>query len=243
MWIAWLLAVRDAFPCSLALPGTFPVDVKVDDDVPPSGIDGDVGFEIYRGRGLQWSEKTDSCFSTSCDDLGLIEIRFPAATDDLAPPEEETHEFYQQVGVGYSLRSAGGVLPDGLSIPSAPSSAFLHEGTATLFLMWNDEETFDQDAFDFDLGITPVDSAGNLGPESIVTIAHDGSPDVTPCPSELSPDGPRGDGDEAECASIPARSGSTLAWLAIAIVALRRRSRSQPSSFVRRAPGGCSSSD
>ncbi len=107
----------------------------------------------------------------SCDDLGTIALSVPAAVDDRSPDSDD----YVQDGVGYVLRVADGSLPEGLTLASTPAAAFIHAGVADFLLVWIDEATDEQEAFDFTLGIVAIDLAGNPSEEVFVDIADPGS--------------------------------------------------------------------
>ena len=163
-------AVPEAAACLFEVPGTFELDPASNDAVSPGSPGEPATVRIGRGDG---PVHYDNCISesTSCDWAGTISVAFVPAQDDRSPEEGELSI---QEGVGYFLRHVDGTLPDGLTVPEEPTAAFLREGVASILLLWRDGETAEQEPFEFTLGITPVDLAGNRGPELEVVIADAG---------------------------------------------------------------------
>jgi hypothetical protein len=117
---------------------------------------------IVRGVGPQCIGP--SCSSTSCDGLGRIELSLGAASDDVSAAEN----------IGYRLRVVEGALPDGLAIDETRRADGIADGTASLVLLWIDEAEDEQEPFDFVLGVTPIDEAGNEGEELSISLADEG---------------------------------------------------------------------
>lgn len=99
---------------------------------------------VRRGTGPQGG--CGESYSTSCDDVGQIDVR-------VSPTPEN---------VGYVLRKESGTLPEGLVLPEGPIT--LDQGRVSL--TWIDEATDDQEEFDFTITVTPVDPEGEPGPTS-----------------------------------------------------------------------------
>ena len=132
------------------------------DDMPPGPVTASQSF-VRRGTGP--SRGATDPVSTSCDYIGTLRIEILRARDNRTPPEM----------LGFRLRVTGGILPDGLRIPSHTIRA---AGGKSIALRWPDGATDDQEAFDFELGIVAVDLAGNEGPASTpVRLTHGGSVD------------------------------------------------------------------
>ena len=163
------LAPGSALACLFESPGGFEVDPASDDTVAPAPIGELRRLIVTRGVGPECDG--NSCGSSSCDDLGLISMSFPAAVDDRSPDSDD----YVQDGVGYALRVADGSVPDDLDLASSPTAAFIHAGVADFLLVWIDRATDEQEAFDFTLGIAAIDLAGNTSAEVFVDIADPGS--------------------------------------------------------------------
>lgn len=131
--------------------------LRVTDQQPPA-LPPPGPLKITRGTGAQPS----GCgsVSTSCDDVGSVQVTV-AATDDQTPPAR----------LGYRVRSAGGTLPAEFSMPAQPVEAL----AGVLFFFWIDGGTDDQEAVDFSLEITAVDGAGNESAPQTVRVQHGGS--------------------------------------------------------------------
>lgn len=95
--------------------------------------------------------------ATSCDDLGWITIELTEPDDDDA--------------LGYTMEVVAGTTPDGFSLPQSP----FHLVESGLILVWIDDATDDQEAFDFTLAVTAMDPAGNEGPADEIQLTDGGS--------------------------------------------------------------------
>jgi hypothetical protein len=101
---------------------------------------------------------------------------------------------------------ASGKLPDGLSLPAGDVRA----RSGSLYFIWIDGRTDDQEALSLFLSIRAVDLAGNVGPAVTVQINDPGS--------------------SSGCAVVPRRFGSAwpTATLAILLAACLWRRRARP---------------
>jgi uncharacterized protein (TIGR03382 family) len=155
------LAVSPAFACSFVTGSAHEVVANPDDTVAPTAAT-EEGVSIVRGVGPQCVGP--ACSSSSCDDLGRIELSLGAASDDVSAAEN----------IGYRLRVIEGALPDGLTVDETRRADSLADGTANLLLLWIDEAEDEQEPFDFVLGVTPIDEAGNEGEELSIPLADEG---------------------------------------------------------------------
>ena len=146
-----------ALACSIIGPMPFVLDDTLSDDSPPAMAEV-LDLSIVRGRGPERTSN-GSMMSTSCDDLGFIDITLADPEGDLADD------------VGYYLELVDGELGEEMSLPSDPWTG------QVLTLSWIDGATDDQDVLSFTLSITPVDRAGNLGEPIELFIEDDGVPD------------------------------------------------------------------
>jgi hypothetical protein len=153
-----LFAPAPARACSVAAPTTHVVDpaMQATDQMPPtlSPIPAPV-----IGRGFAPGGCSGS--SSSCDDIGVIQIE-PKATDDMTPAEK----------IGFRITLAAGTLPSGLTLPA--DAIDLPPGFPFVGLTWVDGATNDQDPLDFTLSIVAVDLAGNESAPQTVVVHDDG---------------------------------------------------------------------
>lgn len=168
MFLLSLLSPAEA--CSFIGHDPYEVDDSLADDEAP-GEEAFAAVSITRGVGPQGRFIQSS---TSCDDLGWISVEILPSEPDL----------------GFSAMMIEGEPPDGLTVSGDPFS--LLEGDL-LQLVWIDGATDDQEAFDFVLGLTPLDRAGNEGPTLQIPLSDQGG----------------------GCSSTEARSGLMLALLAL----------------------------
>lgn len=160
---------RAAGACSIAVPGDFDLDLTVPDFEAPGEIGSPVTYDVVRGIGPACTE--DGWSATSCDDLGILTISFPAAVDAEAPDWDGCEI---QPGVGYLLRAVSGSLPYGFEFDEDPTDAFYDGASATVRLVWIDDAEQIQEPFAFTLGVRAVDLAGNEGDESTWPISDTG---------------------------------------------------------------------
>ena len=151
-----------AFACPFALGEEHVVEENLDDTSAPSTPEAPA---VSMHRGVGPSCVMGNCSFTSCDDLGWIELRFSASSDDVSAEER----------VGYRLEVLGGTQPDGVSIDETRDPDLIDGGDAVITFVWIDEAIDEQEAFDFDLGITAVDEAGNESEQTTVNISDPGS--------------------------------------------------------------------
>jgi hypothetical protein len=161
---------RNASACSIVVPGSFSLDPSVTDDHPPELEDKAVDVTISRGRGPVCEGTSMSI--TSCDDLGAINLSFSAASDDEAPAQDEDGSL--QAGVGYLFRIVDGEVPEDFWLDEDPQSVFYRDGQASFPLWWGDGAEDEQEPFDFTLGITAIDLAGNTSDEIEIVLADPG---------------------------------------------------------------------
>lgn len=205
-----LAAPRPADACSIVVPGSFAVDPVLEgtETTPPTLDLSDA--RAHTSRGVGPTCVSGGYASTSCDDIGSINLSFPSAG---APAPEGDLD-----SVGYLLRVVEGTVPDGFWLDTAPYAAFHHDGDATIPLIWIDGAEEAQEAFSFTLGVTPIDSAGNTGGEELLFIDDPGNTGDGSCASEA-----------LGCAH---RSGGGGGWLLLLAAALLR-GRSQAASARR----------
>jgi hypothetical protein len=94
------------------------------------------------------------CGTPLCGDGGSFVVLNVSATDDRAPGER----------IGYRLTIAGGQPPQGLDLPATAVLSF----SGDLLLRF----PINAPAFAFDLEIRAVDLNGNIGPSTVVAVAH-----------------------------------------------------------------------
>lgn len=157
------LLTPPAHACMI-LTGAEHVVVENPADISAPTAPGEVTVRVTRGVGPTCVGPM--CSSTSCDDLGTVSLSFPASTDDTSVPE----------AIGYRLRMIDGTLPAGLSLGEPQRAARVgDDGTVSLPLVWIDDATNDQEPFDFTLGVTAIDEAGNESEEVEVVVSDAGA--------------------------------------------------------------------
>lgn len=138
-----------ALACSIAGPELHNVDpdeVLVDVEAPAQPTGAALGA-VRRGRGPQ-CDATGVCMSTSCDDIGTLQLSWTPGGDDRTLDDE----------LGVILRVVEGEAPGGMwpldevVVPGAAGHAAL---------VWVDGADDRQEALDFVLAISEVDRAGN----------------------------------------------------------------------------------
>ena len=159
--LALALAVSPAFACSFALGSPHETVDDPSDTVAPTAP-GEKSVGVVRGVGPECVGV--SCSSSSCDDLGRIDVQLDASDDDVSAPEN----------IGYRMRVVEGTLPDGLTVDETRRADSVAGGVARLTLLWVDEATDEQEPFDFVLGVAPVDEAGNEGEALTLAISDPG---------------------------------------------------------------------
>lgn len=155
MIIAVLLEAAAA-ACSFVGPAELvvvPSDDTTAPDAPALGA-----ADVTRGRGPRGFLVQSS---TSCDDLGWIELT-ATSTDDMTPAE----------ALAFDVELVEGELPDGLVLPDGPMTYFTPE---TLSWVWVDGDTNDQEPLSFVVAVRAVDQAGNTSDAAEVTIEDPGS--------------------------------------------------------------------
>ena len=151
-------AVPDAAASCLAGSGPFTLDPASDDTLAPGPPGALVRVGVHRGHG----PVTSNCLTavSSGADCGLLHVSF-------IPAEDPDHA---QEEVGYLLRQVDGTLPDGLLLPTTPIAARFQTGVAFLSVHWRDAPVTEKPTVLFTLAVTPVDIAGNRGPELEIVI-------------------------------------------------------------------------
>lgn len=157
------LLVDPAAACDFAIGAAHEVVANPADTTAPSAPEVPA-LSVKRGV-APTCDAFGTCQSTSCDGIGLVELTFAASTDDVSDPAR----------VGYRLRVVEGSLPDGLTVDETRRADAIDGDVAVLTLLWSDEATDDQEPFDFTLGVTAVDEAGNESDEVTVAIDDPGS--------------------------------------------------------------------
>jgi hypothetical protein len=151
-WLAFLATVGGALTlspsadaCSIGGPSPHAVEANPDDTAPPrEPVVINVEVNV-----------TDSAFceAHSCDGLHSLVITL-VTNDDVTTSE----------AMGFEIELVAGALPDGLELPPFPVQ--LYSG-GKLALSW-----YDDDSYDFDLRLTPVDQAGNVGSSITVNVSN-----------------------------------------------------------------------
>lgn len=119
---------------------------------------------IWRGRGAT-ELPGDHFVSNSEGDYGTI-------TWTLTFPENEPR---QQGRFGYIFHLVDGKLPSGLEFTADAWSTAMRGDSAYPYIAWNDGMSWEQDAFNFRMYVTAIDSAGNESlPSNIIVVADDG---------------------------------------------------------------------
>jgi hypothetical protein len=102
--------------------------------------------------------------ATSCDDLGLVNIKLVPPEDDQSPSDN----------LGYMITLKEGSLPGGVELPSGP---VLADANSVLYLAWVDGAQDKQEPIGFTLEIFAMDLAGNVGEPLEVRVSDPGSSD------------------------------------------------------------------
>lgn len=152
--------------CSIAAPTAHAVDASeaAVDTSPPNGPSKLLVEAVHRGTGPQ-CDASGVCASTSCDDIGTIQLSWSTGGDDRTPDE----------ALGIRATVVEGTAPDGLwpidedIIPWSPGGMNLN---------WIDGASDDQEAIDFTLELVEIDLAGNESEPVQVRVQHDGTGDA-----------------------------------------------------------------
>lgn len=193
-----LLLSAAAWACSLAPDLPFETAPDPEDKEAPQKPVLEL-LDVRRGKGPEITG-CGRMMSTSCDDIGIITLTF-------AQPEGDGHVASE---IGYAVRFAGGVLPDGLEPPEG-----LWAGPS-LHLHWIDGATDDQEPIAFSLDIVAVDAAGNESPPLRIEVVDETGASA------------------GTCSSTPT---SATAW-PLLLLAWGARRRRQGPSLRREEPGG-----
>lgn len=157
LFFAIISGARPTQACSFLAPRGFEGDTALDDGTSPPTAPMDLSYEINRGVGGQQSGCSQE--STSCDDIGKIEIRLGTAQDDRTPVE----------AIGYRIELVSGQFPAGKLLPHL--AVFAPEGM--IVATWADGATDEQEPIDFSITITAIDAAGNTSAPSEILRIHD----------------------------------------------------------------------
>ena len=151
---ALVCALRaDARACSVAAPRLHVVDPSMQaadqtaPTLPPLTVQ-----QIRRGKG------PEGCSRGTCDGNGSIDFTTPA-TDDVTAP----------TSIGYRFTLEAGSLPQGFTLPTEA----LEPSGDTIYLLWADGATDDQDSLDFTLRVVAIDLAGNESAPQSVRVFDD----------------------------------------------------------------------
>lgn len=142
-----------ATACSIASPRPLVLDPQSTDTTPP-GVPTATVTSIRRGKG------PEGCSSSSCDDLGRIDIALTAEDDQVAADK-----------LGFQVEVSDGNPPSGLRVPSGPVLA----SGGHLYLHWVDGNSDEQESISFTVSIRAVDLAGNTSPPATVNVSDGGS--------------------------------------------------------------------
>ena len=153
VWIAPQVAdACSSFGVEEAIP-----DTSLTDSEAPAAV-GDVDVSITRGRAPDC--RLGTCSSSSCDDIGFLQLTFDAPEDDQTAGGD----------LAYEIEVIEGDAPEGL-IPDFVFRSF--EGPGQIGLQWGDGATDDQEALDFTIVLRAVDQAGNIGADSEPIVITD----------------------------------------------------------------------
>lgn len=200
-----LAAAPAALACSIAGPELHEVDpdeVLVDTESPakPTGAALEA---VSRGQGPQ-CDATGVCMSTSCDDIGTLQLSWTPGGDDRTLDDE----------LGVILRVVEGEAPGGmwpLDEVVVPRVA----GHATL--VWVDGADDRQEPLDFVLAISEVDRAGNESAPVELRVQHAGGGGTG---SDAAADDAEGRG----CSVAGGAAGLAVLLPVVGILGTRRRS-------------------
>ena len=166
---SWLLSALLLFTAARAAPAppwyamrefVLKPQEKQVDQTPPSAPELTLR-SVWRGWGLSDGDTTGGPLLK----WGYVQLTVTNAADDRTPIE----------ALGYRFEFIDGVFPDGRMVPSKVFDAL---PGGTLFLVWDDDATWDQDRFSFRLAVRAVDYAGNKSAASnVVIVSHDGNMD------------------------------------------------------------------
>jgi hypothetical protein len=96
---------------------------------------------------------------------GTISLRVSGAVDDRTPADS----------LGYKIVHVSGELPYNMLLPSQSYLALKLTTGKCLYIYWDDDPIWEQDAFAFEIAVVTFDWAGNESPRSnIVRVTHDG---------------------------------------------------------------------
>lgn len=137
---------------------------QVEDVTPPSVP----SFEVQRVKRGVGADRAGcgQYSSTSCDDLGWIELRLLDVSDDRTERAE----------MGYMVETQGEV-PEGLSVPDVP----IRFDDDTFVLVWIDGAHDHQERLGFTVTLRAVDLGGNVSEPSAPVDVRDRAHDGTAC--------------------------------------------------------------
>lgn len=154
-----VLGASPSAACDFSPPPSYvldPSEVGVDKTA-PSAI-GETTHSVTRGRGPERSACSET--SSSCDDIGGIQLYVSEVSDDRTSVDE----------LGYRVELIAGHLP-GFTPPTTPVGAY---NGNQLFFHWSDDAEDEQESIDVTFRIRAVDLAGNEGPPREVRVRDDG---------------------------------------------------------------------
>lgn len=151
------LLAAGAWACSLAPNQPFEIVLDPSDTTAPLQPELQE-LTIRRGKGPQ-RVRGNRYVSTSCDDIGMLDLTFAQPEGDEHSPET----------LGYAVRFVDGDLPGGLE----PWEGLWAGPRVSLH--WIDGATDDQEPFGFVLEVMAVDVAGNTSPPLLVDVRDPGS--------------------------------------------------------------------
>lgn len=132
---------------------------RIWDWTPPAALPSAPDVRVRRGVGPEVDG--DVAYSTSCDDIGYVQLTF-------SEPRESGGEV-----VGHAFEVLSGQAPAGF-LHTQPLRTIRHrDGTRTLTLAWIDGATYEQEPLAFVLGIRTVDRAGNKSRDMTAVLVRD----------------------------------------------------------------------
>ena len=160
----------DAAACSIGvdeLYQTDPTRLALDGTAP--GIITNLTYEVERG------EQSGGCGgqSSSCDDLGILQLHVTAPEDDLTAQDD----------LGYRVKVVDGAPPEGSSLPEDGATAFRGWGEtrSSFTYVWIEDEGVAGEPFRFAVKVAAVDRAGNVGEWSEAFVIEDPGDNVFGC--------------------------------------------------------------
>jgi hypothetical protein len=166
-----VVGLSEAAACTFFEPLRFAVDTNKQPEDPAAAAMSSVQVDID----MIWRGHSPDTLSSQCPEIGGVAVF-------MGPLSEK---------VGYELEVVDGELPAGLVLPTVPvmpigvASAIDEAGDqfaknpdqkSDFSLIWDDGATDEQEPFDFELVVTPIDQSGQRGVRSEpIRVSHPGT--------------------------------------------------------------------